>query len=47
MPLDAIVGMGTAVNPAISSVTMLVLLAVAPLNLIKRRIDFCADYGII
>ena len=35
MPLDAIVGMGTAVNPAISSVTMLVLLAVAPLNLLK------------
>lgn len=35
MPLDAIVGMGTAVNPAINSVTMLVLLAVAPLNLIK------------
>lgn len=35
MPLDAIVGMGTAINPAINSVSMLVLLAVAPLNLIK------------
>lgn len=35
MPLDAIVGMGKAVNPAINSVSMLVLLAVAPLNLIK------------
>ena len=27
--------MGTEVNPAIDSVTMLVLLAVAPLNLLK------------
>lgn len=35
MPLDAIVGMGTAINPAINSVAMLVLLAVAPLNLLK------------
>ena len=35
LPLDAIVGMGTAVNPAINSVNMLVLLAVAPLNLLK------------
>ncbi len=35
MPLDVIVGMGTAINPAITSVNMLVLLAVAPLNLIK------------
>ena len=32
MPLDAIVGMGTAINPAINSVSMLVLLAVAPLR---------------
>lgn len=35
MPLDAIVGMGTAVNPAINSVTTLVIFAVAPHNLIK------------
>lgn len=35
IPLDALVGMGTAVNPAINSVSMLVLLAVAPLNLLK------------
>ena len=35
LPLDAIVGMGTAINPAITSVNMLVLLAVAPLNLLK------------
>lgn len=35
MPLDAIVGMGTAINPAIKDVTSLVVMAVAPLNLIK------------
>lgn len=35
MPLDAIVAMGTAINPRITSVSSLVLLAVAPLNLIK------------
>ena len=35
MPIDEIVRMGTEVNPAIDSVTMLVLLAVAPLNLLK------------
>lgn len=35
MPLDAIVAMGSAVNPAIDSVTSLVLLAVVPFNLLK------------
>lgn len=35
MPLDAIIGMGTAVNPAINSITTLVIFAVAPLNLLK------------
>lgn len=35
MPLDAIIGMGTAVNPAIDSITTLVVFAVAPLNLLK------------
>ena len=35
MPLEAIVGMGQAVNPAISSVQTLVLLAVVPFNLLK------------
>ncbi len=35
MPLEAIVAMGTAINSRINSVSMLVLLAVAPLNLIK------------
>ena len=35
MPLEAIVGMGTAINPAITDLTTLVLFAVAPLNIIK------------
>lgn len=35
MPLETIVGMGTAVNANITSVTTLVLFAVAPLNLLK------------
>lgn len=35
IPLDAIVGMGTAINGRITSVSTLVLFAVAPLNLIK------------
>lgn len=35
MPLDAIVGVGTAINPAITSVTTLVIFAVAPLNILK------------
>lgn len=35
MPLDAIIGMGTAINPSITDVTSLVVLCVAPLNLIK------------
>ncbi len=35
MPLDAIIGMGTAINKGITSVSTLVLFAVAPLNLLK------------
>ncbi len=35
MPLDAIVGMGTDINPAINSVSTLVLFAVVPFNLLK------------
>ena len=38
MPLEAIVGMGTAINPRITSVTSLVILAVAPLNVLKGSI---------
>ena len=35
MSLDTIVGMGTAINSSITSVTSLVIFAVAPLNLLK------------
>lgn len=35
MPLEAIIGMGTAVNAAITDVTTLVLFAVVPFNLLK------------
>lgn len=35
MPIDALIGMGTAVNPAINSLMSFVLLAVAPFNLLK------------
>lgn len=35
LPLEAIVGMGTKINPAITSLSTLVLFAVVPLNLIK------------
>ena len=35
IPLDAIIGMGSAINKKISSVSSFVMLAVVPLNLIK------------
>ena len=38
MPLEAIVGMGTAINPSIQSVWTLVLFAVVPFNLLKGLI---------
>lgn len=38
MPLDAIIGMGTAIHPSIHDVTGLVILCVAPLNLLKGTI---------
>lgn len=38
MPLEAIIGMGTAVNSAINSVSTLVLFAVVPFNLLKGLI---------
>ncbi|MBR4165529.1 MAG: ECF transporter S component [Lachnospiraceae bacterium] len=38
LPMDAIIGMGQAVNPAIGSVGTLVLYAVAPLNLLKGAV---------
>ena len=39
MPLEAIVGMGTKINPAIKSVSTLVLFAVVPFNLLKGVVD--------
>jgi len=35
MPLDAIIGMGTAINPAVTGVSTLVLFCVVPFNLLK------------
>lgn len=35
IPLDTIIGMGTAVNPKITSISNLVLFAVVPFNLLK------------
>ena len=35
LPLDAIIGMGTEINPGISNISTFVMLAVAPLNLVK------------
>ena len=35
MPIEALIEMGTAVNPAINSLMTFVLLAVAPFNLLK------------
>ncbi|MGM9659471.1 MAG: ECF transporter S component [Faecousia sp.] len=35
MPLDAIIGMGTAIHPGIHNVTTFVVLCVAPLNVVK------------
>lgn len=39
LPLDAIVGMGNAIHPAITDLRMLVLLAVVPFNLVKATLD--------
>ncbi len=39
MPLEAIVGMGTKINPSITSVGTMAIYAVAPLNLLKGCID--------
>lgn len=39
MPLETIVGMGTAINGSITSVTTLVIFAVAPMNLLKGSCD--------
>lgn len=39
MPLDTLVGMGTAVNPAITNVATLVLFATVPFNLLKGLVS--------
>jgi riboflavin transporter FmnP len=44
MPLEQIIGMGKAVNPAITSVSTLVLFAVVPFNLLKGVIDCAVTY---
>lgn len=38
-PLEDIIGLGTAINPAITSVNTMVLFAVAPFNLLKGAVD--------
>ena len=35
MPLEAIVGMGTAINPSVTGVGTLVMFCVVPFNLLK------------
>lgn len=35
IPMETLVGMGTAINPAITSILTFVVLAVAPFNLLK------------
>lgn len=44
MPLDVIIGMGTAVNASITSVSTLVLFAVVPFNILKGVIISVATY---
>lgn len=39
LPVDVIIGMGTKINPAINSVSTLVLFAVVPFNLLKGAVD--------
>jgi len=39
MPLEKIVAMGTAINPTIDSVLMLIFLCVVPMNLLKGVVD--------
>ena len=38
LPLDAIIGMGSKIHPAISNITTFVMLCVAPLNLVKGTV---------
>lgn len=45
-PLDVIIGMGTSINPAITSVNTLVMFAVAPFNLLKGVADSIVTFFI-
>ena len=38
LPMDAIIGMGSAIHPAIRNVTTFVMLCVAPLNMVKGSV---------
>ena len=44
MPMEAIIGMGTKINPRITSVGTLVLFAVVPFNLLKGIIDLALTF---
>lgn len=46
LPMETLVGMGSAVNPAITNVTTFVLLAVAPFNLLKGVVVSVITYGL-
>ena len=44
MPMDAIIGMGTAVNPHINNLMTLMLFSVFPFNLIKHGVTSALTY---
>ena len=46
LPLDTIVEMGNAVNPAIHSIQTLVLFAVVPMNLLKGAVVSCLTFAL-
>ena len=46
LPMETLVGMGSAVNPAITNVTTFVLLAVAPFNLLKGVVVSVITFGL-
>jgi len=46
LPMETLVGMGSAVNPAITNVTTFILLAVAPFNLLKGVVVSVITYGL-
>ena len=44
MPMETIIGMGTAVNPKITDITTLMLFSVFPFNLLKHGITSFVTY---